>query len=124
MEKNYRNQDPPEGFTLRMTYMYQQDPCTVIDVDFLNRRIRIENRTEDLLHRAFGVNETPDWRDFEEFLLDRCFPATRGDAKELLQAMQLTDYDPLQIVEKTNGRTAEDDLWIKVQYYPQQEEQP
>ena len=29
---------------------------TLIDVDFLGRRIRIQNRTEDILHRAFGTN--------------------------------------------------------------------
>lgn len=114
----YLNEKPVEGCTLRMTYMCRQRPCTVIDVDFLNQRIQIQNKTGDMLHRAFGVIEHPTWDDFELFLQERCFPATRGNAKKVLQELQLTDYDPLQIVEKTRGRTAEDDMWLKFTYYP------
>lgn len=114
----YLNEKPAGGYTLRITYMYHQHPCTVIDVDFLNQRVMIQNKTKDMLHRAFGIVEHPTWDDFELFLKDRCFPATRGDAKELLKELQLTSYDPLQIAEKTKGRTAEDDMWMKFHYYP------
>ena len=114
----YLNQKPAEGCTLRITYMYQQHPCTIIDVDFLRQKVMVQNKTKDMLHRAFGVIEHPSWNDFELFLKDRCFPATRGNAKELLKQLQLTSYDPLQIVEKTRGRTEEDDMWLKFHYYP------
>ena len=114
----YLNERPADGCTLRITYMYQQHPCTIIDVDFLNQRVSVQNRTEDVLHRAFGVLEKPTWSDFEAFLQTRCFPATRGNARELLNDLHLTAYDPLQIVEKTRGRTAEDDMWMKFSYYP------
>lgn len=114
----YLNQKPAEGCTLRITYMYQQHPCTIIDVDFLHQKVMVQNKTKDMLHRAFGVIEHPSWNDFELFLKDRCFPATRGNAKELLKQLQLTSYDPLQIVEKTRGRTEEDDMWLKFHYYP------
>lgn len=114
----YLNEKPADGYTLRMTYMYQQHPCTIIDVDFLNQRVMVQNKTKDMLRRAFGVIENPTWDDFETFLKDRCFPATRGNAKAILKALQLTSYDPLQIVEKTRGRTAEDDMWLKFNYYP------
>lgn len=114
----YLNEKPADGYTLRITYMYHQHPCTVIDVDFLNQRVIVQNKTKDILHRAFGVVEHPTWDDFELFLKDRCFPATRGDAKAILKDLQLTSYDPLQIVEKTKGRTAEDDMWMKFHYYP------
>ena len=109
---------PEEGYTLRMTYMHHRKPCTVVDVDFLNERIKIENRTDDMLHRAFGVIEEPTWEDFEYFLRERCFPETRGNVKAILKDLQLADYDTLQIVEKTQGRMAEDDLWLKFAYYP------
>ena len=114
----YLNEKPADGYTLRMTYMYQQHPCTIIDVDFLNQRVMIQNKTKDMLHRAFGVIENPTWDDFEMFLRERCFPVTRGNAEEILKGLQLTSYDPLQIVEKTRGRTAEDDMWLKFNYYP------
>ena len=114
----YLNEKPADSYTLRITYMYHQHPCTVIDVDFLNQRVIVQNKTKDILHRAFGVVEHPTWDDFELFLKDRCFPATRGDAKAILKDLQLTSYDPLQIAEKTKGRTAEDDMWMKFHYYP------
>lgn len=114
----YLNAVPQGNYTMRITYMWRQHPCTLIDVDFLGRRIRIQNRTEDILHRAFGTNMHPTWEDFEIFLQERCFPASRGNVKDLLRELHLTDYDPLQIVEKTGGRMAEDNLWMKFSYYP------
>lgn len=111
-------QRPAAGYTLRMTYMYQKYPCTIIDVDFLNQKVMVQNRTNDVLHRAFGIKETPSWNDFERFLEERCFPASRGNARSILKELGLTSYDPLQIVEKTQGRMADDDLWLKFDYYP------
>ena len=118
----YLNEKPAKGYTLRITYMYQQYPCTIIDVDFFNQRVMVQNKTKDVLHRAFGVTKAPTWDDFEVFLKDRCFPATRGNVKDLLKQLQLTSYDPLQIVEKTRGRIAEDDMWLKFNYYPMEGE--
>jgi len=116
----YLNERPGKDYTLRMTYMYKQFPCTLIDVNFLDQNIRILNKTNDMLRRAFGAIENPSWIDFENFLKERCFPATRGNAKELLKQLGITDYDPMQIVEKTRGRTAEDDMWLKFNYYPRE----
>ena len=36
--------------------------------------------------------------------------------KELLRQLGLTDYDPLQIIEKTRGRMADDEQWLKIRY--------
>ena len=113
----YIDKPPTDGCTLRMTYMYRQHPCTLIDVDFLRQKIYIQNRTDDLLHRAFGVNEQPTWQDFELFLQERCFPRTRGMLKDELARFSLDSYDPLQIVEQTRGKMAEDNMWLKFQYY-------
>lgn len=114
----YVNRPPEKDYTLRMTYMNGAKICTIIDVDFIHEKVVIKNRTEDFLHRAFGVVEEPTWEQFQEFLSDRCFPETRGNAKTLLRNMGLDCYDPLQILEKTHGRTADDPLWIRFKYYP------
>ena len=108
---------PAEGVTLRMTYMWRQTPCSVIDVDFLRQRLTVRNMTDDMLHRAFGVNQSPTWEDLDLFLRERCFPESRGNAKELLRQLGLDEYDPLQIVEKTHGRTSDDDMWLRFRYY-------
>lgn len=112
----YLNAPLANGYTMRMTYMFRNKACTTIDVNFLEQKIRIQNRTNDILHRAFGTNEQPTWEDFEIFLQERCFPSTRAYLKEELKALGLDSYDPLQIVERTKGRTAEDNLWLKIQY--------
>lgn len=103
-------------YTMRITYMYRQKPCTTIDVNFLEEKIQICNLTTDPLHRAFGSNEHPTWTDFQQFLQDRCIPASRGMLKEALNDIGVDTYDPLRIAEKTKGRTADDDLWLKFQY--------
>lgn len=115
----YVNRPPEKNYTLRMTYMHGQNPCTIIDVDFLNERVTIKNRTDDILYRAFGVVENPTWQQFQEFLEDRCFPKTRGNMKAVLKELNIDSYDPLQIVERTRGRTADDNLWLKFKYFPQ-----
>ena len=45
---------PDPGYTFRMTYMCRDSICTIIDVNFLDRQIKIKNYTSDLLLRAFG----------------------------------------------------------------------
>lgn len=37
--------------------------------------------------------------------------------KDELARFSLDSYDPLQIVERTRGKTAEDNMWLKFQYY-------
>ena len=104
------------SYTMRLTYMFGHTPCTTIDVDFQHEQIRIQNQTPDILHRAFGAVESPTWADFQQFLADRCIPPTRGMMKETLSDLGVTSYDPLQIIEKTKGRVADDELWLKIKY--------
>lgn len=102
--------------TMRMIYMDDDKECTVIDIDFMHKKIYIRNKTKDLLHRAFGVIEDPTWEDFEQFLESRCFPVSRANLKLILRDIGVSSYDPLQIIEKTEGRMAEDHQWIRIFY--------
>ena len=86
---------------------------TIIEADFQNETVKIENKTDLLLHRAFGINEHPTWKDFEDFLEERCFPRTRDKLKLVLKDMELDFYDPLTIIRKTQGRMADDTQWIE-----------
>ena len=99
---------------MRMNYKYKDTLCTVIDIDFLHKKINIENKTDNIIHRAFGVVENPDWHQFEEFLESRCFPRSRAHLKEVLRDVGVDSYDALQIIEKTKGRMAEDKQWIEI----------
>lgn len=107
---------PPKQYPLRIKYMYEQRLCTVIDVDDRNREIKIKNYTDDSIFCAFGVIQTPSYEDYEEFLESRCFPRTRDKMKIMLEMLDIPYYDPLLIIEKTQGRMAEDRFWLKLEY--------
>lgn len=93
--------------------MHKQNVCTIIDVNELAREVKIKNYTNNLIFRAFGVIENPDYDEYLEFLESRCFPRTRDKMKLVLEDLDLPFYDPFMIIEKTEGRMAEDDFWIK-----------
>lgn len=104
-------------YTMRMDFMCEDECCTVILVDFKNQKIAVENQTEDIIHRAFGIKAKPTWEDFEDFLESRCFPRTREHLRLVLEDIGVDSYDPLAIVEKTKGRMAEDLQWIRITYF-------
>lgn len=112
----YLNAFPKGNYTMRMNYMFRQKVCTEIYVDFLNEKISIINRTNDILRRAFGVIGNPTWEDFQYFLRERCFPEERGNKKDILNYLGIDHFDPLQIVEATKGRMAEDNQYINFVY--------
>lgn len=94
-------------------FMDREIPATVIDVCGLTRKVQIVNLTDDLLSRAFGIRENPDWKDYEEFLESRCMPRTRYGIREELRDLGVDSYDPFQIVEKTAGRVHGDGQWLQ-----------
>ncbi len=114
----YLNERPSKDFTLRIDFRLKDKTCTVIYVDFEHEVIEIQNRTDDVLHRAFGVNEHPTWNDFEQFLEARCFPRSRGYAKMIIRGLGVNGYDPLEIAEATDGRTAEDEMYLTFRSFP------
>ena len=67
------------------------------------------------MFKAFGVLEEPTYDDYTEFLKSRTFPETRDKMKLILEDMDLPFYDPFMIIEKTDGKMAEDDFWIKIE---------
>ena len=90
--------------------MYKNILCTVIDVDELDRKVEIENYIKNPMFRAFGVNTEPSFEDYEEFLESRCFPPSRDKMKIELRSLGIPFYNPILIIEKTEGRMAEDDF--------------
>lgn len=115
LNRRFQNVNVRE-YTMRMDFMCGDECCTEILIDFKEQRIAIQNDTEDLLHRAFGIKAKPTWEDFEEFLESRCFPRTREGIFLILDDLGLDFYDPLSIIEKTRGRMAEDEQWLRIRY--------
>lgn len=110
-----RAQLPEKKLPLRLRYMHNQTLCTLIDVDEAKQIVEIVNYSNNMFFRAFGQNEHPSFQDFREFLESRCFPQSRDKMKLILADLQLPFYDPLLIIEKTEGRMAEDNFWIKLE---------
>ena len=105
---------PEKKYPLRLLYCYKDSVCTLIDVDETKRKVRIKNYAHNLLFRAFGKNESPTFEDYEEFIESRCFPKQRDKMKLMLEEYDIPFYDPLLIIEKTNGRMADDEFWIRI----------
>lgn len=42
--ERYLNTAAGDGCTMRITYMFRRQPCTVIDVDFLDQKVVIQNK--------------------------------------------------------------------------------
>ncbi len=104
-------------YMIRMDYMNGDECCSQLLVSFEKRRVVVENRTDVPFHRAFGMKARPTWEDFEEFLEERCMPRTRDRLRLVLEDIGVDSYDPMAIIEKTQGRMAEDGQWLKISYY-------
>ncbi|WP_455582624.1 hypothetical protein [Dysosmobacter sp.] len=103
------------GHELLVIHFYDGETlCTKICADRTARTLVIRNETDEVLSTAFGVNETPSWSDLEAFLRDRCLPRQRDGLDRYLASLGLSEYDPLAIIRKTQGRMAEDDCWLKI----------
>lgn len=106
---------PPKELPVRMWYMYKNKVCTLIDVDEVKQIVQIKNYADNIMFRAFGSNQNPDIDDYREFLESRCFPRTRDKMKLILKDIGVPFYDPYLIIQKTEGRMAEDDFWIRIE---------
>ena len=95
IEENLRV--PEKEYPIRLWYMFKREICTIIDVDERSRKVKIYNE------------------EYEEFLESRCFPRQRDKIKLVLEDLNLPFYDPFMIIEKTEGRMAEDDFWIRIE---------
>ena len=106
---------PIKRLKLRLYYMYEDMVCTIIDVDEMSREVEIYNYTDNVQYRAFGVVTNPTFSDYEEFIESRCFPRTRDKLKLELDRIGVPFYDPILIIEKTEGRMEEDNFWIRLE---------
>lgn len=106
---------PEKKLPLRLWYYYKNEICTMIDVDERQRIVKVQDYTNDLMRRAFGKTAEITYEMYEAFLESRCFPRERDKMKIKLRELDIPFYDPMMIIEKTEGRMAEDEFWIKIE---------
>ena len=74
----------------------------------------VENFSNDPVKTAFGKCNYPDRTDFQSFLEERCIPRDWDGLQYYLRELYLDEYDPMTIIEKTEGRMAENQQWIQI----------
>ena len=92
--------------------------CSTIYADFTDEMLLAENHIDDITKTAFGNNKLPSWADFQAFLQERCVPPSRAGIREYLETIGVAEYSPLEIIQKTAGRMAEDSQWIEMESMP------
>ncbi len=113
--REFTEQKRALGHDLRCLRFYDGNQlCTTITADFTDETLAVENHTDNPVKTAFGNNSCPSWADFQDFLQERCIPKERAGLREYLDALGLDDYHPLEIIQKTHGRMAEDAQWIEM----------
>lgn len=100
---------------VKLLFFNGSELCTTILADETEHVLQIKNHTDHIIKTAFGNNLSPTWDDFQHFLEARCIPRARAGLREYLEAIGVEAYDPMQIIQKTQGRMAEDDQWIKLE---------
>lgn len=104
------------GHKLFLLSCYSGDTlCARIVADETAQKLRVENLVSDFLKLPFGNNQDPGWEDYLHFLESRCIPKTRAGLREYLETIGVDRYDPLEIIRKTQGRMAEDAIWLTVE---------
>lgn len=99
---------------LCLKYFNSDRLCTKLIADYTAKEIAFENYSDNPIETSFGVNQIPTWDDYENFLSERCIPAERDGLKDYLTSIGVDEFDPLEIIKKTQGRMAEDNQWIEV----------
>ena len=104
------------GHDVRCLRFYDAEVlCTTLYADFTDEIIAVENHVSNPVKTAFGNKPFPDWADYQVFLQERCVPKERAGLREYLETLGLSEYNPLEIIQKTSGRMAEDQQWLEME---------
>lgn len=113
--KEFHDEKMAQSHSLKTLKFWNGDTlCTTIVADFTDHTLCTENHTKQLVKTAFGKNQLPTWTDLMAFLEERCVPRQRDGIREYMDALGLDEYDPWEIIKRTQGRMAEDQQWIEV----------
>lgn len=96
----------------KFKWMWRDEVMSEVEFDLNTGYVKVVNYTDDMLKRAFGVEEKPTIKDLDEFMEDRSVPENRKNIREILEYMGISKYDPHKITRITNGMMLHDHHWI------------
>lgn len=99
----------------KFSFFDDNELCSIICADFIDKTLKAQNYTDDIVKTAFGNNKFPTWEYFMNFLEERCIPKERSGIREYLEAIGVVEYNPLEIIKKTKGKMAGDNQWIEIE---------
>lgn len=98
---------------MKFNYMNKDNKVlTSVYVNPITKRVKFKNYTDFPLDCVFGVKKKATYEDVMKFFEDRTFPRNRKDLDDILEWMDLSEYNPYLMCKKLNGRTAQDENWI------------
>lgn len=94
------------------TVMWKDEKIADVIIKNNRRDVTINRYSNDPGKQPFGGNKL-DLERVYDFLKERWFEMERPDVSEMLEDLNLDEYNPWKIVKKTHGVMFEDFLWIK-----------
>ena len=102
------------GKTLRYEFDFlDRDNVSTNVKYFSDGSVEIENFTDDIVLRAFGVREVVTEKDLEEFLEDRSVPRSRANIRQLMKDANMQFYNPIEWVRLNHGTMCDDTQWVR-----------
>ena len=107
----------PKPATQHMQFMQKDNLICDVTFNIIEDWVKFKNYSDDWSMLPFGT--VPDtrvlpYKHLERILEDyHCVPRTRAGIEEILDMLQLEEYDPLMIVKRTNGVMMNSSVWIK-----------
>lgn len=97
------------------SYVYMKNDYVMTSISVKSGgKVHFVNFTDKPLDCAFGLKESPvGLSSLIELLEERCVPKNRFNIEEVLMGLGLSEYNEVDIVEKTYGVLIDDYFWIK-----------
>lgn len=97
------------------SYLYMKNDSVMTSISVKQGgKVHFVNFTDKPLDCAFGLQSSPvGLSALIDFLGERCVPKSRFNIDEVLKNMGLSEYNEVDIVEKTYGILIDDSFWVK-----------
>ena len=92
--------------------MWENELCTTVELDETHKPINVVRHILRIPKQPI-YSESITREQLYEFIKSRCFEECRPDKDVLLQSMELTVYNPWEIIKVTHGFQYDDKCWIK-----------
>lgn len=98
--------------------MWENVNTAIITTDYAEEQAEVLNLSNEQFKLPFGFRTVITQTELEDFLLYRCFPKNRANARQVLKASGISFYNIRDLLAKTHGVKNEDKMWLSFGAYP------